>query len=233
MGKQVLYNIANTYGNMSPLLFFDIIFDIDFGMISYIAKYLLDPNVFEEEKFHWNVKEIIGALSDRKEKNPLSFFLKEEYRADADEYYNEILKEGYDEILDMSMMTEIFTLVTLFSTEPDIKVTVLCENESQMKIWKEIAFRYSLTGIVSVLEKDINQNNIQTYQQIYCKHPSDIIRLQEKIKLPIIDKSIYVASYPFNMVNSQNINPDLDIISVRNSLNSIDIYRKNLLKEEE
>ena len=56
MGKQVLYNIANTYGNMSPLLFFDIIFDIDFGMISYIAKYLLDPNVFDEEKFHWNVK---------------------------------------------------------------------------------------------------------------------------------------------------------------------------------
>ena len=80
------------------------------------------------------------------------------------------------------MMTEIFTLVTLFSTESDIKVTVLCENESQMKIWKEVSSQYSLTGITSMLEKDINQNNIQTYQQIYCKHPSDVIRLQEKIK---------------------------------------------------
>lgn len=226
MERIVTENPLNTLGNMSPLIFFDMIFDLDFGMISTIAKQYLDPEVFDEKKFRRPVKQIIQDLYYREERNPLVSFLRPEHQSEAEEYYRDIRKENYVDLVDNSMVTEIFNIIRSFSIQPDITVSILVDKEYEETIWKEYIEDDPKLSKIEIYYRDkLNTQDIGKIQQLFCKYPTDVLNLP----VLALHKSVYLANYSFNFATNEKYEKELDLLSFRNSINCIDLYRRSII----
>lgn len=239
MKKHLTPSLTTTKGNMTPLFFLDMILDTDFGLISLINKEFLDPHVFDKEKFKdLKISQLVKLLYTRSDFNPLVYFLRDSKKSEADLYYADIIKdpECYLKILIGSTETEMFYLIDLFSGESDISPTVLIRNKEEQKVWDSI--NPNPDKIKSIKVEDLNQSVMDRYFQIYCKYPENIQYLSKDLDLLMIDKTIYLANYSFNFVELQDDSqvtekPLIDAISMRNQINVIDIYKKELLESEE
>lgn len=225
MIKTILPGTGNTGGIMTPLIHFDMIFDTDVGLLCLILKDYMNPEVFNKDFFfNKNLNELVYELYIRKEKNPLNLCINEKYRDKADSFYKQFMKERYDDIFKLSVFTEFYRLIRAFQNESEIKVTIVCDNETQLKYLSMCGNTAKCDSILS----NPSESSLKLYNQYFFKSIDSSIPFIKYIS----NKTVYFANYGFNR------NEDGDIIDHdaiyelgdTNVITLIDVYNMSKFK---
>ena len=221
---------GNTSGVLVPLIPFNCIVDTDLGLMSLISKYYLDNTFFDIEFFkkNNNIRKMVKSLYMREEENPLLLCMINKDKDIADEYYKEFMEKKYDDILNLSVTTELYSLITIFKTFGDIRSTIICKDKREKDLLSKLV---NSSTLQCIMPKDIIET-ISMYEQFYFKSVDDyyLSILADSIK----SKNIYFANYKFNfdgnyMIKDSKYTAILDIL--RNKCSSIDIYNREKLEE--
>lgn len=231
MKKKLTTNVQNVAGVLTPLMFFDCLFDLDFGLICTVAKNYLDPEVFDPKLSTTPIREIIKTLYNRKVRNPLIPFTQSAKLSEVDSLLDEFLsdEETYKEIVQYSSRTGLYNLLQTFLIHAEIKPTVIVPDEICMEKWNSAW--HNPRNVDIVMLDELTQNSIKDYQQIYCKDPETILEF-EKRGIAINDKTIYVAAYHFNLYaeTDEISNAAMRMIAEGNRIDIIDLYNRELLE---
>ena len=224
--------INSSTGVNSVLIDFNMIIDTDFGLLTLIDREYLDNEVFSVDWFnqHHIIKELVKALYEREERNPLSeVVLKEKVSYDTiEQLYSEFIstKKTYNEILNLSMVTEIYNLIESFKSTGDINIGIVCNNQEELDFLNTLKVTKPITKFLLF---DLSPQIISKYNQFYIKYTDSM--LTKFISDIITTKTVYFANYKFNINDEKktvNINKYTDRISANmNNLGVIDIYNKN------
>jgi hypothetical protein len=228
----IQFGEGNTNGVLVPLISFDCIIDTDFGLLNLIDREYLDKDVFSVDFFdtHHTNKAMVKALYERKDKNPLLLCMKNPDINKANEMYKDFMKERYKDILDVSMATEVYNLISTLKTYGDIRVSVVCENEFEVRLLKSL----KNTSTVPIYKME-NLPSPDMFQQFYFKYINGFYT-QMLIKY-LNTKNIYFAAYDFNL-NPEKDEEDeklkneylLAFQLTRNDLHSFDLYNRSKLE---
>lgn len=221
----LISDIARASLRSELLMDFDCYVDTDIGLIRLIKEKYLDERVFDRELINSNIIKIIKLLYNRKDKNPLYVFSKDGVsKEDLDDYYNEFIKEEYDEILARSVTTEIKSLINLFRTESGIHITFLCKNQEEIDLLKRDE---TLKNDKFVL-KDSKNVDFSIYTAYYFKY------LDEEINKYIYPyKTYYFSKYKINFNDDFSlVHKDIidKIVYNRGEVEILDLYNMSLLE---
>lgn len=191
--------MPNTTGILMPIIPFDLLIDLDYGLIKLIAEAYRDDSVFDLEICDLYYKQLIIKLIERRDKNPLSIIMKKTKDPDLKRMYNDLKEEYYKNFMEeelwnictKSMYTAIETAVANFLKVEGIDPTVLCRNETELKFIESIP---ELKNVKTLLG-DYDSIDPEVYDIIYFKNFEDILKIQSKIYA----KNLYVAEYDFNL----------------------------------
>lgn len=204
------------------LIPFNMIFDTEVGLINCIGAKYLDPEEFEDGLFNLPDGITKYFLKQRPMKNPLGeYTVREE---DADFYYNEFIKKKYDEILEYSVKTTLFTMVEKMLKYPtSISITILCDTIEEVDIVNE-AFNNKVSIICPDSYKDID---LRMYDSIYVKDVKDLFLYEA----PLDGKNIYMSSHLHNFTfGLEEPVPDIEVTSLlltKTDINIIDLYSED------
>lgn len=225
---------------LSLLIPFNCLVDTDFGLISLINREYLDPNIFNVDYFKENtiIRDMVRFLYDRECENPVLWMMNDRNNIElANDIYNQFMKDHYKEILNLSMVTEIYNFIKLQSTiGEDIKCFITYRNDLELELLEDenYIFKNNIKNAIKVKLSEV-RNMINIIDAIYIKSFNDVYI---KILLDIIEnKSIYVAAYKYN-INISN-NPELgnDILTAlqysKNVIRLMDIYNRSKLIDED
>lgn len=211
---------------MVPLISFHSIVDIDVGLIRLIQNEYLNPSVFDISFFNRSLLEIIKDLYKRKEENPLYLFAKNRTER-IDEYYSDFLKEEMNNILDLSVSTDMENLLHLFKDSSEIIPTILCYDKYQFDILEKTD---SLKEYDKILISDLGEKEKYSYTQYYF----NIIE-EAELFLNAKNKTFYFSSCGRNLNENNDDIKESDVIKTLvtnvNQINLFDLYRKDLLKK--
>lgn len=174
----------------SNILFdFETLLDIDMAIIRYFKHNFSDTSYIDrdilsntDEKFYH------ALLLQRKDKNPLSIILKEQYLDSEDGLYNELIETKLDEILPLTSKLSLFNVLVNATKSKLIKATVLCKNESEEQFIKK------LIPDIYTIRKSSSAFDLDFYNCIYIK---DIDFLLDYTDLRA--KDVYILAYGFNL----------------------------------
>lgn len=204
------------------LIDFNVIIDIDLGLIKAIKKDYINNDFIEPVLSTMEDNIIITELIDREEKNPLYIVLKEEFKSSADSLYKEFIDTEYETILKYSKPTSLLGWSIMSSKTEGIVITIICKNKLEEQIIKEL---YKDVSVNVIIIKDLKDINLSEYKTIVLKYYSDILEMNiENINA----KNIFICNYKFNLDNNRI--PLIDIsklIGYNNLISVIDIYDSN------
>ena len=130
--------------------------------------------------------------------------------------------EEYDNILDLSVTTEMKSLLELFKTEPSIHVTFLCKNQKEVDILKEDS---STDRCKFIIHSD--ENDYSKFSAFYFKY------ITKDISKYLYDyKTYYFSTYKLNFDEKFDlIEPDIidSILLSGGSIEILDLYNKSYL----
>ncbi len=216
--KLILPGQGDTMNVMSPLIPFNTIVDTDFGLLCLVKQRYLDESVFDKQFFEGkSVKSLTRDLYLRKEKNPLLLCIKDNYRESADKFYSQFMEREYNSILNLSVVTEFYGLARLYSNEPEIKVTILCNTEEEISL---LSGRESMRKCKFVLKSDMNEKKYGMHKQYFFKYYEDI---EQYLKI-LFDKTLYFVNYSFNIDILSGDSIDLLHLISNNNIRIIDMY---------
>lgn len=224
--SNVLNNGANT--KLAPLISFDTIVDVDFGLINLIYTNYLDKSVFDVNFFLDNTKNIIAKLYLRKDINPLYTIAKNDIdKQRLDDYYNEFLFSKKSDIYDMSITTEILNMIQTFNKSQEIIPTILCYNEDQIRALEE---EDDLINNQKVLLSSLTRKDKESFSQFFFKDISEVT--------PFLDlkfKKFYLSTYGPNFGEDDLRDPELvkQIIKNGNKISIFDMYKKDITERLE
>lgn len=205
---------------ISPLIHFNSLVDSDYGLIELIKEEYLDPTIFDINFFNKPKIEIIKSLYNRSKDNPLSVCssLSDE---DLDDLYNQFMNQRYYDILDKSATTEIANLIEFYDSVGDIKSTILCNDEIQVKIIKETNYlRYD--KIICCEKGHYKSNNI--FNCAYFKKIEDIDTIND-----FNITTYYLSTFGPNLTADKDDVKESDIIDLiakkRYNIHLIDLYK--------
>ena len=168
-------NMTNHGANnkiLAPLISFDTIVDIDFGLINLIYTNYLDESVFDINFFLDNTKNIIAKLYLRKEINPLYIIAKKDIeRERLDNYYVEFMNEKITDIYNLSITTEVLNMIQTFNQSQEIVPTILCYNEEQLEALKDEDI---LADNQKVLLSSLTPKDKESFTQFFFKDINEI-----------------------------------------------------------
>ena len=220
----ILSQIAQASLRSEILIEFDCYVDTEFGLLQLVKKNFLDKDVFNINKlYNQSPRKLILSLIDREERNPLSVIANEGVsKKDLDDYYNEFMKDEYKNILNLSVTTEIKSLIELMKTEPGIHVTFLCKNEDEVNILKDD----SSTDNCKFIMEDPN-NDYSKFTAFYFKYMDEnVLRYLYKYKAYYFSKYRLNFDKEFNMVEPEIVNK---IILRGGTIEILDLYNKSYL----
>lgn len=226
--SSILPGMGNTKGLLTPLIPFNVIVETDVGLLSLIYKEYLDEDVFDPSYFEKKtVKQMVLDLYRRKDKNPLSLCIREEYKDMQDEFYAQFMEREYDKILDLSVITEMYRVVSSFNNEYEIQTTILCnrDEERDLMLSEPVTKKCDI-----VMYESLKLPEILRHNQFYFKSLDDTIPFAKHLK----NKTIYIADYGFN-VDDEGKLPQDDIVpfmSFHNDVRLIDVFNMNKLEGE-
>ena len=113
------------------LVDFNMVVDTDLGLINMMKKEYNNTEFVLSYINSMNDKIIIEQLLDRKEKNPLSIIIKDEYKDSIDNLYKEFLETEYDNILKYNTLTDIMNLIRVYINTGAVYITIICKNKSE------------------------------------------------------------------------------------------------------
>lgn len=167
---------------------FPTIFDTDFGTIAYMCYHYGKSKYIKEECKDWTPYFTKCKLLTRKDINPLSILLKDEYIDNADNLYKELLDSKWDDILKLSPITDVMNLVYSLYDYIGNTVTVKCRNEEEVKYIKEN---------VKDWESMIGDEDTDKYFCYFIYDLCERVKHLTGIRL----KTIYVYYHAPNMIN--------------------------------
>jgi len=209
--------LKGTSGVNTPLVDFNMIFDLDYTIIVVVYKYYLDTNIFNKELFDtiYSVRDLVKLCINRKEVNPLYIIANENIdRTVLDDLYNQFLTDpqSLKEIEDNLMITKFYELLAMFKSSGDINTTILYHNDFE----KKILDKYPITASISKVH--IDKVNCKDYNQFYIKYgcKTDKYKISnplEKISNEAEETTIYIANYPFNKITTKTNENMFEIVS--------------------
>lgn len=208
--------------------------DTDFGLLLYIDRNFLDPNIFNVSFFnsHHTIKDMIRALIDREHWNPLTICVNEGVEDSiVSHLYNDFMNDEKhrEQILELSMYTKLCDFIKLSeSSNREVRPTILCKYEMEKYFIKRC-----ITKSIPVILLSDFKNDIQ-YQQFFFKHLHDGYADSPNIEGIVgKDKTIYLANYEFNIIDK---NPDSEFFATMslnyNQFKMYDLYNREDLKGE-
>lgn len=185
---------AIEYGS-NILVEFDMIVDTEVGLMRLIKDEYCNGAVFDESILNLNDHLMKGLLMERFSPNPLIVPFRDSSKTEMmDSFYNQFFERRYDDILSKSCSTAITKLVKKFvDTEGVIRVTILCEDEKQKLIAKEL-FKDCLMSLIyfDVIKDDTY--DVKLFSELFVR---DVRRLPRYSNLS--GKTIYLARYNHNL----------------------------------
>lgn len=214
--------------HLAPLFSFHTIIDTDIGLLNLIRNQYLDERVFKKDFFETPFYEQIYNLYHRKEDNLLYLFAKHpEDKETLDGYYHEFLEKCYDEILEMSISTEVFHLFQSCILSPEFKVSILCYDQREIDfIEKEPDF----AGAEKILLSSLNQKSKNKYEQFFFKKIEEIEEFRN-----LIAKTFYISTFGVNLNELEDDLKEYEtiyyVIKRKNNISLFDMYDKEKIEE--
>lgn len=202
----------------------DMILDIDFGLIKNIAREYNNPQYFENLDIADNNLKLKYTLFYRKECNPLSVFIKDEYKTEIDNLYKQFIEQDYHKILlecekNEVGITDIKDLVNTYTMTKLIEVVVICKNLQEQQLINKLC---KCNTIISSNYKEIN---LEEYDSIFINHLKDLLLFKN-----VECKNIFMSNCAYNFSDFEKNIPLIDISSTfgkSNKISAIDIYKLN------
>ena len=216
--------------NQTPLISFNAICDTDIGLIRLINKEYLDKTVFDEEKCGLDNIELIKLLYYRSDFNPLSVIAKDPKDVKTlDEYYIQFMQKRIDDIIELSLYTEIYNLIKLYIDSREIFPTLLYYNEAQKQVlYNEKDF----SSLNKICIDTLPQKKMDTFSQIFVKD----VRELEALPSSTTDKTYYISSFrPNFFIENMELKRNKaleDIITTqycKNNISIFDMYNEDIL----
>lgn len=226
--EQIHMNEGNTAGIMVPLIPFNCIIDSDFGLLSLISSKYRDPKFFNLDFLdsHSKIKDLVLALYERKEQNPLSLIMANPDDKDtANDLYIDFMDKMYTDILDRSMATDICKLAIVYE-DNNIHPTILCKRQEEVDFISTNSTIHNLHTELIREDGKVNKKDISAYQQFFFKFTND--RYCQLLADYIFGKVVYLSNYDYNDTNTDIWNTIL--ATNRNEFKRIDFYNKDKLK---
>jgi hypothetical protein len=218
--------------SISALICSDILLDKDVGLIR-----LISSNYRNEEYFDDLVIDDIASdldagkylLYKRQNPNPLSVISTGSMTDEnLNELYEEFINTKYDNIVQLSMFTDVHKIISKFSySNGTVIPTILCKTEYEKEYILGFFSTVDIRNINIVVEKDLSKIDLSMYDTIYMKYFKDVIKFNETLN----GKSIIVSGGEYNYTSIPEANfhepiPEL-LIYVSNKdceISLIDMY---------
>lgn len=224
--------------SVNHILFdFNTIIDTDIGIAMLMNKKYNNPNIINPMVIGKSIEDYKILMINRKYSNPLVMFLNKDYQAEADNLYIELTMkpENYQEVLNMSITTAIFNLLTEALSTTALEPTVLCWNQEQADYLK------SLKPEIDIVIRDgDNPVDVEKYDTLIFKYPYPI-NLFTCGTRELGGKNIYICKYRCNMnpsdISKLNVTDTIKLYHLdANDIYIIDVYAdtqlENIAKEE-
>lgn len=216
----ISYADANTQSVMRVLISFNTLIDTDFGLLVLIAQKFFDTSVFKEDFFKENnsIHDMKMVVYKRYTRNPLDLCIYD--KSNSDDYYNQFMEKYYQDILDVSMITDFAKSLNRLAYS-GANFTILCENEAQVNLINSISLfdKYS-----TLMEHELL--NLDDYNQFFFKDYKETF-IQNIIR-KLRDKKIYIGMYEFNKIQNldkESLAIQTELFMTRNIISLIDLYK--------
>ena len=195
---------------LNPIIPFDLIVDIDVGLIKMIDKRYHNTDTFYSSLLSAPIKNLTYLLYNREDRNPLSIVMKEKNKDLMDDYYKQFMEQEYQNILENSSITNMYHFISLCTTsDGNVNPTILCSNEMErnylLELDRELFSKYRI--IIGKLE----WISLSGFDPIYVKYYEDAIKSVKEM----YGKNLYIAGYRFNLVEYEGkyiVNPKVNLV---------------------
>lgn len=203
---------------INSLIPFDMLIDIDLGLIRLIREKFYDPNVFLTGILDSDEESIKYYLLTRPVRNPLYIIMKDDSNTKLmDSLYNQFIEQEYDKILELSPTTGIFELPIASSTVPHaVKFSILCNSKKELDEYMKR--EGNITN--AIIESDLSKVNIDNFDNIYIKNYEDIKKYNNLKR-----KNIYIGDYLFNKTKDPSTGKYVPLVDI-----SIEMIPQNNIK---
>lgn len=228
---------------IQPLFSFDSIFNEEIGLIDFIQNFCADsdmwyPRIKEDIKSDMGIPHI---LSTRVEENPLSAFVKDEYKDDIDDLYKDFMNPKNHNGLYMKAIlshsplsagiTNIFTMaIRMGSINPTVFVRNEYEREKLNKVFNKSIGRFS---IVDYESKAQMRKEVLSHDSFILRNVSDVLDLYENGDEEfIVGCTFYIADTGYNR---KLIETDTGLVKGLLIFNTVNYYYtgKNIFNQGE
>lgn len=181
------------YGS-NILIEFDMIVDTEIGLLRLVREEYCDESVFYSGFLELDDHLLKGQMMERIEPNPLIVSMRDKNVDRADSYYKQFFEKRYDDILARSCSTALLKLVKRFiDTEGVIRVTILCEDEKQKLIIREL-FKDCLMSLLNIEVIKDGVYDVERFTELFIRDVRRLPRYQN-----VSGKTIYLARYHHNL----------------------------------
>ena len=210
---------------------FNCVIDTDIGLARLVENEYFDKRVFNEDFFKQKKRKIIYDLYSRKVKNPLKVFSNPSIPdSELDSYYIEFFKTKKEDILNLSLATDIKSLIDLFLELDTITIHIFCKDKLEKEYLENRIFKNQKNNSninINLYSDNISFNN---FTQFYFKYIEDSKNFVNKYAY----KTYYFSTTGLNfdeedLIDSPIIN---SIIFNRSELEIIDLYDRNLINDK-
>lgn len=191
-------------GKHNILVAFNALIDLDFSLLRLVQARYNNPKFIDQKVMTMKTVQVKGALLNRSDPNPLSICMDKQ---NADTIYKQIMERDYNDLLssDFISVTGVFFLISVYTSMPDIQVTVLCASKEE-----EAVIRKYHSKVNVIVKEDPSQLVLDDYTDFIFKNASDIY----KFKNIFNEKRILLLNYRYNCyINDEEseVMPDLKL----------------------
>lgn len=170
------------------LVDFSCLFDTDYGTVGYMSYKYAKSKYINPEVPYWTEYFAKCKILSREEINPLTIILKEEYKDQADNLYQELKEKCWKDVLKVSQQTDVLALIHGTFEYTGYSVTVNCNTQEEADYIKQIVPKWDTV---------IDQTKIDKF---FCIFMHDMVKDLLTMK-PMAGKSLYIYYHKPNFLN--------------------------------
>lgn len=232
--RTVVFGHGDDKNIMNPLIPFNCVYDIDFGVIRYMYENgytanaeLVDPGFFS--LLDTDRRRMIIELYSREDENPLSLCLR--HTRDANDLYNQFMEADYETIIHSAVHTGVYEMCRLFEDQSSIRPGIIYSTESEYYMLKND----ENLKHVEFIDLETVKHRIKDFNIYFFKSIDD---MYIDLLTPLLHtKSIYIMDYRFNFDETgEDLRKSVytgTLLLNRNVINVINAYDRKRLGMEE
>lgn len=130
---------GDVVGIVTPVIPFNCIYDVDVGLVELVRNEFRDPDVFNLDLLDSfsDRRRLINYLYQREHFNPLISFMKNPEEEVAKDYYDQFMTKKYDRVLNYSVFTGLYDMISLFPDAEEVSGTIIYANDLEKKVLEE------------------------------------------------------------------------------------------------